>query len=292
MSRASTPGSPGARSVSTRASRRCTARVPRARRAARRKTRRGRKRSRRHRRRRRARSSRTPTVSLGSPRARLPTERSHREACRRHRFSSKRARPAQVRPRSPARRPRPMSPPSPPRGNESGRDHARRVGEIHARFSRTEPRPASAAWRSSTARRFARLDTSTTHRASRVCGRGGPFETFRPESGAGRTRLTRTTFFGTDRSRRRARRACRQTARFVSRPVRVAPGSHPRLTRLTVCSSCRPFPACPWWIPSDRSRRETRNRRRPASRASETRRRRGRSTSPPRPSRRPSASSS
>jgi hypothetical protein len=44
---------------------------------------------------------------------------------------------------------------------------------MHARFSRTEPRPASAAWKSSTARRFARLDTSTTHRASRVCGPRG-----------------------------------------------------------------------------------------------------------------------
>ena len=79
-----------------------------------------------------------------------------------------------------------------------------------------------------------------------------------------------------------------QMALFThARSFRVATSS-----RVTSCSSSPPFPWCPWWTPSGRNRRGTRIPRRPASRASAPRRRRGQSTSPPRPSRPPGAPSS
>ena len=127
------PCSSGACSASTRASRRCTARVPIARRARRQKTRRGRKRSYRHRRSKRARSSQPPAVSPGWPRARLPTEHRRRGAGRRVGSRPTRARPARVRSRVVAPRPRPMSPPSPRRAARPARDPAGRLGGVHAR---------------------------------------------------------------------------------------------------------------------------------------------------------------
>ena len=92
-------------------------------------------------------------------------------------------------------------------------------------------------------------------------------------------------------SRSRARRETRFSShlRFVTRS-RPKPHLNNPL-RLTSCSSSPPSPVCPWWTPSGRSRRGTQTRRRPASRAYATPRRRGRSTTPPRPWRPPAAPS-